>query len=369
MNPFQYGCVVGGEFFCPRPDLEKQLRSFAESGQNLVIHGARRMGKTSLVQHAILGMRNTRLIYVDLYGIRSVADFCARVMKGVSKASEEMSFLKKAVQIAFRLRPVIAVDPNDGSTTISVDARASSEPDSLGAAMSTLEKLAKEGRYCIVFDEFQDILKLGNANGVLAEMRGAIQFQAATPYFFLGSARNEMMSIFDDMASPFYKSALPFAVEEINPLDFTKFLAARFRKGNRRISDAVIAKILVFADGVSGDVQELCEALWETTDPETEITSDDFQRAFQLLFSRELGGYEAIIERLTPGQLAVLRAIASNGGAQIYSRDFSERSGLPTSSIRRIAGRLTSDRILFVQKGIYRFSNPFFREWLSRQGG
>lgn len=228
---------------------------------------------------------------------------------------------------------------------------------------------AKDGRYCIVFDEFQDILKLGNANGVLAEMRGAIQFQTTTPYFFLGSVRNEMMSIFDDMASPFYKSALPFAVEEINQLDFTQFLASRFRKGNRRISEAVIAKILVFADGVSGDVQELCEALWETTDPDSEITSDDFQRAFQLLFSRELGGYEAIIERLTPGQLAVLRAIASHGGAQIYSRFFSARSGLPTSSIRRIAGRLTSDRILFIQKDIYRFSNPFFREWLSRQGG
>ena len=51
--PFRYGCVVDGEYFCPRPELERQLRNYAESGQNLVIQGERRMGKTSLVKKAL----------------------------------------------------------------------------------------------------------------------------------------------------------------------------------------------------------------------------------------------------------------------------------------------------------------------------
>ena len=177
MKPFKYGCVVGGENFCPRPSLEKQLQEFAADGQNLVIQGARRMGKTSLIKHAIGNMRRMRLIYIDLYCISSLADFCARVMKGIAKSSEEMSFLKKAVQFAFRLRPVLAIDPRDGSTTISVDTRAAAEPDSLDAVMSTLDKIAADGKTCIVFDEFQDILKLDNANGILAQMRSTIQFQ------------------------------------------------------------------------------------------------------------------------------------------------------------------------------------------------
>lgn len=25
--PFRYGCVVDGEYFCPRPELERQLRN------------------------------------------------------------------------------------------------------------------------------------------------------------------------------------------------------------------------------------------------------------------------------------------------------------------------------------------------------
>ena len=32
MNPFRHGCVVDCEYFCPRPELERHLRSFAESG-------------------------------------------------------------------------------------------------------------------------------------------------------------------------------------------------------------------------------------------------------------------------------------------------------------------------------------------------
>ena len=73
MNPFRYGCVVDGEFFCPRPELERQLQAFAESGQNVVILGERRMGKTSLIKHSIGGMRRMRMLYIDLYCIKTLS--------------------------------------------------------------------------------------------------------------------------------------------------------------------------------------------------------------------------------------------------------------------------------------------------------
>lgn len=364
MKPFRYGCVVGGENFCPRPELERQLKEFASSGQNLVIQGARRMGKTSLVKHAIGSMKKIKLIYIDLYGIRTLPEFCARVMRGIAKATEELSFLKKAVQLAFRLRPVIAVDPRDGSTTISVDAKAAAEPDSLGAVMDTLEKLAGDGASCVVFDEFQDILHLENSRTVLAEMRSTIQFQSDTPYFFMGSIRNDMMAIFDDMDSPFYKSALTFSVGEIDRAAFSKFIIQRFTKGNRRISAPTVARILEFADGVSGDVQELCEALWETSEEGAEIVQDGIRQALDLIFSRERGGYEVFCERLTAGQSAVLRALASEPNARPYSIEFVSKVSMPTSSIRRIISKLVDQRVVYPSGGAYMFSNPFFREWL-----
>jgi hypothetical protein len=367
MKPFKYGCVVSGDNFCPRPELERQLREFAATGQNLVIHGARRMGKTSLVKHAIGGMRGMRMIYIDLYYVKSLREFCARAMKGIAKASGDLPFLKKALQFAFRLRPALAIDPRDGSTTITVDSKAAAEPDSLGAVMETLEKLAAGGRTCVVFDEFQDILKLDNAMGILAEMRGAIQFQENTPYFFTGSVRNDMMRIFDDMDSPFYKSALPFAVDAIDPVAFGRFIEKRFKGGGRKIAAPAIARILAFADGVSGDVQELCETLWETTEAGDEITENRFPAAFDLVFSRELGGYEAIVDRLTPGQMTVLRALAESPEASVYSHAFTSRVGMAASSVQRTMRKLTAARLVYVRQGAYRFSNPFFREWLVTQ--
>ena len=82
MNPFKYGCIVNGDFFCPRPVLERELRRLIESGQNVVVQGERRMGKTSLVREAVGQIRGERLIYIDLYYIRSLSDFCKRVMNG-----------------------------------------------------------------------------------------------------------------------------------------------------------------------------------------------------------------------------------------------------------------------------------------------
>ena len=52
MKPFEYGCVVKGEVFCPRPEIESMLASNMASGQNTVVVGERRMGKTSLIMAA-----------------------------------------------------------------------------------------------------------------------------------------------------------------------------------------------------------------------------------------------------------------------------------------------------------------------------
>ena len=53
MNPFKYGETVDGENFCRRPELARILKGYVESGQNVVMQGERRMGKTSLVLETV----------------------------------------------------------------------------------------------------------------------------------------------------------------------------------------------------------------------------------------------------------------------------------------------------------------------------
>lgn len=363
--PFKYGCAVEGEYFCPRPELERQLHEYAESGQNLVIQGERRMGKTSLVKKAISGMKGERMLYIDLYGVRTLSDFCRRAMAGVGGVSRKMSFLKKALALASRLRPALTFDSNTGSPTITVDERAAAEPDSLGAVMATIGDLAKDGRLCVVMDEFQDMLKLENADKVLAEMRGIIQFQQNTPYFYLGSVRNDMLGIFTHYDSPFFKSALPFEVPPIDTCEFAKFIVARFKKGGCRIGIDVAKAVIEFADGVSGDVQEFCDALWSITEEGSEATFGDLPKALDVVFAREKTGFESVISDLTPNQLAVLRGLANTDTSQVFSSVFMEQVRVASpGSMRRAINSLLAARLIFRQKGEFKFFNPFFREWL-----
>ena len=60
MNSFKYGCVVNGKWYCGRPFLERELSKFVASGQNVVLLGERRMGKTSLLHEPLRGMKGCR---------------------------------------------------------------------------------------------------------------------------------------------------------------------------------------------------------------------------------------------------------------------------------------------------------------------
>ena len=70
MSPFQYGCTVSDEFFCPRPNLERRLAEHIKSGQHVaVVAGAknfffyplaRRGGFAKLLREPLEGFYSTR---------------------------------------------------------------------------------------------------------------------------------------------------------------------------------------------------------------------------------------------------------------------------------------------------------------------
>ena len=82
------------------------------------------------------------------------------------------------------------------------------------------------------------------------------------------------------------------------------------RWGGRTVSDEILNRILDLADHVSGDVQELCDALWASTEKDAVISESDLPIALELVFARESKAYAPIVARLTAIQMRVLRGIA-----------------------------------------------------------
>lgn len=370
VEPFKFGCIVEKEHFCPRPALEAELRRYVSGGQNLVLQGERRRGKSSLVVKVVKDIRGMGLLYVDLLGICSAADFCRRVMDGIVGLDSSQSFLRKTVSMIASLRPLVVIDRDTGLPAISLDSRSAADPSSVSAVMSMIAAHAKKRRICVVFDEFQDILDLPDANRVLAEMRGKIQFMPDTAFVFLGSVRNQMSEIFAHPRSPFFKSALEVGIGEMTDPSFARFLLGRFAKGRRKADADFIDGLIRSLDGVPGDVQELCDALWSVTETGECVDASKLTAAYRYIFAHEGSSYETYLKLLTPLQRKVLRALAAIGGKHVVASDFMDAAGIHNaSSVKKALSRLVEIGHVYYFDGEYKFVSPFFREWIRRHFG
>ena len=368
MNPFKYGSTVSGEYFCRRPELARTLAEYVKSGQNVVMQGERRMGKTSLVLETVRAMKGVALFHADLLCVRDMADLCQRLASAFARLEASAGFLERALNALARLRPTLTIDPGTGAPSVSVEAAAASQATSLESVLDALAAYTAKHRTCVVLDEFQDILDIDDGERVLAILRGRIQLDSRTCYVFLGSVRNRMTDIFMHPDSPFYRGAAPLPVGEIAPEDFYSFLRSRFATGRRAFPREAFDAVCAIARSTPGDVQELCDAIWDCTDRGTTIGEEEIRRGLDVVFSRERDHYEIFVRRLTPLQTRVLSALAARGGKEIYSTAFlAAASTRNAASVKRAVDRLVKEGLVFHNAAEYRFVNPFFREWILRR--
>ena len=367
MNPFKYGCTVGGESFCPRPELEHPLAELIRAGQNVVIQGERRMGKTSLVLETVRHMKGFSLFHADFLCVRDQADICRRILSAIARLESSEGWFAKILKAFAYLRPLVSIDPSTGAPTLSLDARLASEPSTLEAILDTLLAQTARRKVCAVFDEFQDILDIDDGKRILAVMRARIQLDSNTAYIFLGSVRNRMTDIFWHPDSPFYHSAASFPVGEIASDDFFKFVQSRFATGKRNLNRGDFEAILRIARATPGYVQELCASAWDETDAGDAIDGPTIDRALMAVFAREQEHFELFVRRLTPLQTRILKSLATRGGKEVFSSAFLESASVfNASSVKGAIRRIEKEGIIYGLKGEFKFVNPFFGEWVKR---
>ena len=365
-NPFKYGQVVTGNDFCGRSALVKKLHSLAGRGQNAVIQGERRVGKTSLIYHTISQVMRKRLLYVDLLGIKTGEDIIRRMIQGIELIEQQDSLVKKIVRFIPHITVSVSLDPVTGMPSLSPSiAQNTYRPESLVGILDLVAHLHKQKSLVVAFDEFQDVLKLRDAWEILAHMRSRIQFQGNICFLYAGSIRNDMWTIFHNPDSPFFKSAMMLEVDASDFDNFDAFMARQFKRGRRRLGDGLFSRITETCFHNPGDIQQCCAALWDVTQEDCLLSESHYSEALMLIFRNELRGYETWLNDLSAQQSMVIKTLARLGGVSPLSRDFVQASGIAhTSSIKAALTRLVDKRLLFVFKKEYRFVNPFFRLWL-----
>ncbi len=367
MDPFKYGQVVSGKDFCLRPGLTKCVIDNIKLGQNIYIQGERRMGKTSLVYEACRNLKQYRTVYVDLLGVKSSDILVKRIAKAIiATEQKESGFFSKMLETFSHLRPSFTIDPITGLPSLSLDAAIRMNSDDVESVLYLIAALRTSQKpVVVIFDEFQDILKLKDADETLSIMRSKIQFQSDIPYVFVGSIRNKMDEIFINPESPFFKSAILVAVGSLPEMSFKDFIVERFEDEERFIDIETLDRVFAVAGGVSGDIQQLCSALWSSSNAGDSIEQNHVPKALELIFSREVKVYETDIDTISEQQFRCLTGIARFGGKALTSSKFLLNIGIPSSaSVLKALERLTELRIIIKKGNEYKFTNPFFRAWL-----
>ena len=366
MIPFKYGRVVSGSDFCGRQDSISELSEYFRSDQNIVVLGERRIGKTSLIVETARKMKGERtLLTVDLMAIKSAQDIYERMIKSVFKLERDDGFLNKLLKMLAHLRPVVGMDPNTNALTVSLDTSNRVSPTSLEEALDLVVKMNERRKLIVFFDEFQEVLTCPEQREILAILRSKIQYHENLAYVFAGSIRNRMDEIFNSPDSPFFNSAIPLTISEIDRREFSEFIRRKFELGDRTIKKAFLDRIFNYADGISGDIQKLCEALWSVSNRGDTIDDQHFLEGFDLIYAREQQSYELILTDLTKIQVRCLYGLAKADGYSVTGTAFLKQTGIgQPSSVRRAISLLEKKRIIYRYQKQYRFINPFFKSWL-----
>lgn len=281
--------------------------------------------------------------------------------------AQRSGLLEKGMKALQRLRPRMELDPQTGTPSLSLGfSRDHSEQilHTIDDFFAFLGKEFKKDQILICFDEFQSVLQYPDADILLAKLRSQIQYNAF-PYIFTGSDRSGLKQVFAQEKSPFYKSARALEVGAIDRATFQPFLEKKFAKGERELKEAVWKAI--FELEITGDVQQLCSAIWQSSKPGSTVGKTTLEAAYQRIFGQEIEGFRTVIGNLPALQLRVLKEIAHNGIQNIYSRETQQRIDASSSSIRRAVIALVDKWILVQDHKEIFFNNPFLRRFIVQE--
>src|SRR5438270_9094565 len=202
-NPFRFGSLALDEAFTDRSRELKELRSDILNGQDVVVIGPRRYGKSSLVLRAVAEVRARRALvaYVDVSTAPTKERLAEKLARTIHEdvASRVERARDKALSLfrSLRVQPTISVDV-DGRLTFAFapGARAADVDATLEQLLELLGRVAHERkrRVALVLDEFQEVTELDPHLPRI--LRAAFQTQPDVAHVYLGSKRHLMRRIF-----------------------------------------------------------------------------------------------------------------------------------------------------------------------------
>ena len=381
-NPFVYGEVVSAATFVNRVVELDRLIGDLSSGQKIFLISPRRYGKSSLIRQALksLARGGTLTVEVTVSSFSSYVAFlegyARALMAAETKWDRARTWLSEAIrsaraEVRYVPDPTLAT-PGSGSLSVSFPSvrsdrdvsRLAQEVFALPARLAT----ARKRPVVVALDEFQAI---GGFNGGSVEhaMRAAVQHQREVGYVFAGSEPSLMERMLTPKR-PFYKAGPVMRLEKIPADEFAEFIEARFARSGIRPEPGLGLAIVDLAGNLPYDVQRLAHETWDEVrvGSRKKATLDDLHQALKRLLVEQATMFEALWQRLTLPQRAVLRSVVLEDGRELMSADIRTRHRLGgASTVQAALGALRRDDVISREGDRYVVVDSLLREWVARR--
>ena len=356
-NPFKFGSVVDDPYFTNRTEELVKIKAILNSDNHLIMISPRRFGKTSLIRK-VVKTSNRNLLFLDLQLINSIEDFAAQYLRRIYRIfpSERVKqFIRN-----FRIIPTLSVNPVSNEMEISFQTTGADLP-LLEDALNLLEQLSDPiKRTIVVFDEFQDIKRLGN--GIDRMLRSIMQLHQNINYIILGSQESMMREIFEKKKSPFYHFGQLFPLAKIDKTHFKTFIVSGMNSvvnNPGRIAD----EILLFTEGHPYYTQQLSYTTWNILDREGEKGEP-----VELAITETVQIHDFDYERLW----ATFNNMDKKTLTTLAQRDHNSMAGPlskaanigPTSTVFSSLKRLMQNGNIIKSEKEYEIDDPFFKKWI-----
>lgn len=373
LNPFQFGKIVSDENFCNRNDEILKIKSHINDGYSLWLYAPRRFGKTSLIKKVFKETKDIKTIYIDLYNIKSVDDFCRKYSEMLAKElfdwkQDIKSLTGKLAQYFKNLYPVVSFDEL-GFPSFSLDQKNIEKQSSIETILNLPEKIAKnnKSKICIAFDEFQEIERIDKF--IINWMRTAFQNHKNVSYIFLGSKQSLMRTIFTSLNSPFYEFAIKMDINNIKHDELAIFIKNKFELNKLTISNKNINDILQKSECHPHFTQYFASVVFDFIRNGENQNSKEFPiKWMDYIINSQTVIFQNIYDQLNNNQRKILLAISqSDNNTELYSTEMRDKYDLPaSSSINTVIKSLLNKDLIRKEQEIYKLNNPIFKEWLNK---
>ena len=183
-NPFKYGSRVSGGAFFDREKIMRDMMGVLDGGNNVVLYGPRRYGKSSLVGEVMSRIRARGWVCAELnmMDVVSLEDFVTQYARVLYReAAPVVGALRHIAGLFRRVSPKIGID-DEGKPELKFEI--SSRKAGVAALRDVLElpvKICPAGRTLVVLDEFQEVESLGLGAQFERTMRSVIQNHEIRP--------------------------------------------------------------------------------------------------------------------------------------------------------------------------------------------